>query len=174
VGEREFADVARARRADAVEDCRGVAVCDLNGDGRLDLAINVNHENTPPVLLMNRVADSGNFMFLKLIGGSGGNRDAIGARASIEVDIDGKRKQITRWVEVGTGYAAQSEMRLHFGLADAQRIESLAIRWPDGTVQELAGDSLRDLINGAWVIRQGSDQIAALSGSVEIAMSRAE
>jgi hypothetical protein len=173
IGDKEFADVARARGCDVIEDSRGVAVADVNGDGQLDLVINVNN-NAAPVLLMNRVRDAGNFVHLKLIGGPGGNRDGIGARVSIEIEIDEKRKQMTRWVEAGTGYAAQSDMRLHFGLADAETLDSLAIHWPDGSDQRFEDDKLTRLINGSWVIRQGSSEIVAQRSPVErIALTQA-
>jgi hypothetical protein len=37
-----------------------------------------------------------------------------------------------REVRSGTGYISQDDMRLHFGLAQNDRVDSLVIRWPDG------------------------------------------
>ena len=42
-----------------------------------------------------------------------------------------------REVRSGTGYISQDDMRLHFGLAQNDRIDSLVIRWPDGRRERL-------------------------------------
>jgi hypothetical protein len=66
--------------------------------------------------------------------GTRGNRDGIGARLSLTT---GGRTQI-REVRSGYGYLGANDLRVHFGLGQATRIERLEIRWPSGSVQALA------------------------------------
>jgi hypothetical protein len=54
-------------------------------------------------------------------------------------------------VRSSDSYVSSSDVRLHFGVADAQVIEKMQIRWPDGTVEEHAGLAS----NREYVIRQG-------------------
>jgi hypothetical protein len=59
------------------------------------------------------------------------NRDAVGSRVLLTLS-DGS--VLRRDVEIGTGVASQSSLRLHFGLGDEEPA-SIEIRWPDGTVE---------------------------------------
>lgn len=68
----------------------------------------------------------------------GSNRDAIGARVRLEVG----EKTLTRLVEAGSGYAAQSAFPVHFGLGDAESIRALEITWPGGRHERIEGDAL--------------------------------
>jgi len=130
-----FIDVGRAVAADTQADSRGAAVADFDGDGRLDLALNNN--NARPTLLLNQLAQAGNWVELDLIGAVS-NRDAVGAR----VRLTSGGRSLSRWVEAGSGYASQSAHTLHFGLGEAERIEAVEIDWPSGHQQRLAGAEL--------------------------------
>ena len=108
---------------------RGAAFADLDGDGRMDIVVN-NLDDQPTVLLNRSV--SGNWIELKLVGRSS-NRDAIGARATITA---GGKKQVAE-VRAGHSYLSQSDLKLHFGLGPAKKIDAIEIRWPRGGVQKL-------------------------------------
>lgn len=107
----------------------GVAAADIDNDGAIELLINNSHDH--PTLLKN-VGEHGNWLLLKLEG-TKSNRDAIGARVTVRV----AGHQQTQEVRSGGGYISQSDLRLHFGLGDAQKVESVDIRWPSGLVQRL-------------------------------------
>lgn len=142
LGGGRYLDVARATGGDDLRDGRGVAVADLDGDGRLDLVINNN--NARPAIVMNRLAASGNWLALELVGSpeNGSPRDAAGARVRLTLAGDGRPSTLTRWVEIGSGYAAQSPLAVHFGLGAATRVEALEIDWPSGRVDRLSGAEL--------------------------------
>ena len=140
IGPGQYADVARPLGCDTIEDSRGVAIADFDADGLLDIVVSNN--NAKPAIYLNRVQGAGNWLRLKLTAAAGGNRDAIGARVDIDVSEAGQAKTLTRWVEAGTGYAAQSDMRVHFGLGVTDRITSLTITWPNGERQTFAGDTV--------------------------------
>lgn len=107
---------------------RGLAVGDLDGDGRPEIVIvNINEK---PSLLKNEGSHQ-NFLYLTLVG-TKSNRSAIGARVTVEA---GGRRQIDE-VMSGGSYYSQNDLSLHFGLGSAQVAERIEVRWPSGLVQE--------------------------------------
>ena len=63
------------------------------------------------------------------------NRDAIGARVEIEA---GGRTQIGE-VRSGGSYLSHNDMRVHFGVGSARRVDRIRIRWPNGRTETLEG-----------------------------------
>ena len=106
---------------------RGLAVGDLDNDGRLDIV--VNNLDGSPEILHNEIATRGSWLTVKLAG-SGGNTDAIGATVTARA---GSFMQ-TQVVQSGASYISQNDMRLHFGLGRATEVDTLEVRWPNGTV----------------------------------------
>ncbi|HMG74119.1 MAG TPA: CRTAC1 family protein [Pyrinomonadaceae bacterium] len=155
VGNGQFMDVARPTGSDGIKDGRGVAIADFNGDGRLDLVINNN--NATPTLYLNSVKRSGNSVVIKLEGNvkepEGNmrtNRDAIGAQVRLAV----AGKTMMRQVEAGSGFAAEAMLPVHFGLSNADRIETVEITWPSGLVQRFDGSQTRDWLNSFVEIKE--------------------
>jgi hypothetical protein len=109
---------------------RGLAVGDLDDDGRLDVVI--NDLDGRPQVLHNELAGAGHWLLVKLKG-KGPNTDAIGAVVTVKA---GALAQ-TRVVQSGTSYLSQDDMRRHFGLGAATRADSVEVRWPDGTSTRL-------------------------------------
>ncbi|NWG74975.1 MAG: CRTAC1 family protein [Rubrivivax sp.] len=124
---------------------------DLDGDGRLDvlLALDENPDFKPwwrvkarekqrarwtVVALRNELATTGQWLQVDLLGADG-NRQGIGATVAAKT---GPRTQV-KAVGHGEGsFFSQGLYRLHFGLGDADRVDSLLVRWSDGTTQEVA------------------------------------
>jgi enediyne biosynthesis protein E4 len=109
---------------------RGLAVGDLDNDGRLDVVI--NDLDGSPQLLHNELAGAGNWLLVKLKG-KGLNTDAVGA----EIVLKAGTLSLMRLVQSGTGYLSQDDMRQHFGLGSAKRADSIEVRWPDGTTTRM-------------------------------------
>ncbi len=130
---------------------RGAAFGDIDNDGDIDvLVINMNDR---PTLLRNDTTAGNNWITLKLVAKSG-NRDAIGARVSLEQEGS---VQVTE-VRSGGSYLSQNDMRVHFGLGRSKNVPPLKVRWPDASVEWF--DHLTP--NGIHVIRQGQGRSAAV------------
>jgi hypothetical protein len=105
---------------------RGIAVGDIDDDGRVDIAI--NDLDGAPQLLHNEIATRGNWLLVALKGSSP-NTGAIGAEITVTMP-SGKQ---TALVQSGTGYISQDDKRQHFGLGTATEAD-VSVKWPDGTV----------------------------------------
>ena len=132
---------------------RGVAFGDVNNDGNMDIVIlNVGE---PPTLLINRGNNSNHRVLFRLVG-SHSNRAAIGARMTITA---GNLVSMNE-VKAGSSYLSQNDLRLHFGLGSERLMQSVEIRWPDGSVEtlhNLAADQIYTIVQ-----RQGIKAQTAL------------
>jgi hypothetical protein len=124
---------------------RGLAIGDLDNDGRLDAV--VLNQNEPLVYLHNNTEKPGHYIRFSL-GGTKSNRDGVGAR--ITIVYAGRRLMSER---IGGGsYQSASDPRLHFGLGTSVEVESVEVRWPSGQVDHhegLIADREYRLVEGA-------------------------
>ena len=128
-GDGTFTDVGWLNAADRDEDGRGIAILDIDRDGRLDIAM--RNYRQPAVLLRN-IGPGGNYATFKLQG-TASNRDAVGARIRLRT---GDQWQ-TRVVTLGSGYLSGSTLHQHFGLGGAMMIDQIEIEWPSGKTSRL-------------------------------------
>jgi len=111
---------------------RGMAVGDLFNDGKIDAVINVMDGH--PVLLRNVSADHNHWIELKLIGGSkGAHYDPTGATVYLTANGMKQREDVIS----GGSYLSSNDMRPHFGLGQATKIDDIEIHWPDGKVEHV-------------------------------------
>jgi len=131
----------------AVSSARGLAMGDLWNDGRISAVI--SNMNAPPMLLVNDVRNGNHWIAFRTVG-SKSNRDGIGAKITMKA---GARTFVDE-VRSGSSFDSSSDMRVHFGLGEMTKIDSVQVRWPSGLVERfenLKVDMIQTLKEGSGV-----------------------
>ena len=109
---------------------RGACFADYDNDGKVDLfMVNLGAQG---YLLHNVSPGANHWLAIQLVGKKS-NRDGIGAK--VEVAAGGVKQRAER--VSGSGYLSQDDARLHFGLGNAAKADTVTVTWPSGTVQTL-------------------------------------
>jgi len=127
---------------------RGVAAGDLFNDGNVDLVI--EDLAGSPMILQNSGIAGRHWVSFELQG-TKSNRLAIGARLKI---VAGGMTQ-TEEIHSGGSYLSQNDLRVHFGLNTAKKIDSVEIRWPSGkieTLKNLDADKFYSVLEGQGIV----------------------
>jgi len=127
---------------------RGLAVGDLFNDGNVDFV--VGDIDGGPMILRNRGIQGRHWVSFEL-NGSKSNRLALNARITIVAS------GITQTDEVHSGgsYLSQSDLRIHFGLANATKIDKIEIHWPSGRSEILTNlvvDQHYTVVEGSGIV----------------------
>jgi hypothetical protein len=124
---------------------RGAAFGDIFNTGNIDVVLlNVGE---PMTLLKNMNSDGNHRVLFKLVG-TKSNRAAIGARVTVRA----AGFQQMAEVRGGASYLSQNDLRLHFGLAAATKMDWVEIRWPSGKVEKfenLPADCIYTVVEGS-------------------------
>lgn len=131
---------------------RGLAYCDFDRDGDLDLLMTTN--NGPAHLFRNDQLSGNRCVRFRLVG-TKSNRDGIGA--SVHVTCSGLSQ--SQMVKSGSSYLSQSELPLTFGVGRRDQVQNLVIQWPSGRTEEY-----RNLRTGCSYICTEAKGIAAQAG----------
>lgn len=140
-------DVGSALSAPRVS--RGAAFGDIDNDGDIDIV--VGELDGPPVILRNDGGNRNNWITLELRGASS-NRLALGARVKV---VTGKLTQVDE-VRSGGSYLSQNDLRLHFGLGKAERVDRVEIRWPSGKTEALTNLAARSF----YTVKEGEGVVS--------------
>jgi len=142
----------------------GVVVADFDRDGDLDLIVGHSRARCDPDgafdcyptaqirMFENTLGDQGNWVQIRLEGGEGTNRAAIGARVRVT------SRDVTQTQEVGGGhglYGTQNDRILHFGLGTGCEAE-VEVRWPDAA---LTTETFTLRGGHRWYIAQGEPAV---------------
>jgi len=109
---------------------RGAAIGDFDNDGHLDILVSNNGQ--VPQLLRNDGHNANHWLEILLIG-TKSNRDGVGSRVKLsagDLVLYDQRKG-------GMSYQSAQDPRLHFGLGQHTKVDSIEIVWPSGDVTKL-------------------------------------
>lgn len=129
---------------------RGAAFGDFDNDGDIDVVVNT--VNDYPQLLRCDTKLGNNWIKIRTTG-TKSNRSGIGARLVCVTQDPVEKKPHRQIDEVrsGGGYFSQSDLRVHFGLGKAEKVDVLEIHWPSGQV-----DTLKDVkVNQVVFVKEG-------------------
>jgi hypothetical protein len=132
-GAGKFVDVAQTVGAIDTYDGRAVALADLWNRGVLDVI--VANQRGPLLVYKNTVTPDDQWIEFELEGAKS-NRSAIGAQVALTWSNPTDQTQIQQ-VSGGSGFSAQNDRRLHFGLGRNPQVKSAMIRWPSGKTQTI-------------------------------------
>jgi len=115
---------------------RGCAFGDFDNDGDIDVVVNA--VNDYPQLLRCDQKNQNNWVKVRTIG-TKSNRSGIGARLRCVTRVPGETKPHSQIDEVRSGgsYFSQNDLRVHFGIGKAEKVDLLEIRWPSGAIEKL-------------------------------------
>jgi enediyne biosynthesis protein E4 len=122
-----FEDVSARAGACVTARSRGMgcAFGDFDNDGNVDILI--NRMNDYPSLLRCRRKNNNHWISIRAIG-TKSNRSAIGARFKC---FTGNHVQMDE-VRSGGSFISQNDLRIHFGLGTAEKIDRIEVQWPSG------------------------------------------
>ena len=115
---------------DLDQDGRSFAVLDIDGDGDPDLVVMADRQ-APQLRIFRNDFETTSASLAVRLRGTTSNRDAIGARVTVETD----RLRKTRIVQAGSGFLSQHSKELLIGLGASERVLKLTVNWPSGETQ---------------------------------------
>ncbi len=127
---------------------RGSSVGDLDNDGDLDILLN-NIDDAPTLLRNDGANKTGHWLTLKLVGDPAKKcpRDAIGT--VVFCTANGRRMR--EEVASGRSFNSQSDLRIHFGLGAATKVDKLEVRWANEKMEEFVIKNVDQIV----MIEQG-------------------
>jgi hypothetical protein len=120
---------------------------DIDNDGDVDLVVTSNGGALE--VLRNNSGRERHALTVR-VAGARSNRNGIGSRVTIAAQ---GRAQM-REVKSGSSYLGQNDLRMHFGLGDATRVDRVDIRWPSGeveTLRDVAADQIVTVTEGKGI-----------------------
>jgi enediyne biosynthesis protein E4 len=141
-GNGTFSDISSAAGTaiTAASSSRGLAVGDLWNDGKISAV--VSNMNAAPSLLVNQIRSANHWIGIRTIG-TKSNRDGIGARIRVKTAT----RILVDEIRSGSSYISNSDMRVHFGLGAAAKVEWVEIRWPSGLIERFADLKVDEIHN---------------------------
>ncbi len=110
---------------------RGAAFGDYDNDGDIDIFL--NNANQPATLLRNEGGNSNHWLTIQPIG-TQSNASGIGTKVVVKAGDMSLFKE----VRSGASYLSQSDVRVHFGLGENSKIDTLEIHWQSGRIEQFS------------------------------------
>ena len=124
----------------------GAAVADIDNDGILELLVSHGESGLQPLSLY-KANIKKPFKFLRILPKTTFDAPARGATVILNTNIRNHAKTI----DAGSGYLCQMEPVAHYGLRNGEKINSVTIKWTDGSSDNFNIDEL----NKTYIFRKG-------------------
>jgi hypothetical protein len=146
-GDGTFKDISASAGAGiaTAASSRGLALGDLWNDGKISAVI--SNMNDRPSLLVNQIRTPNHWITIHTVG-TKSNRDGIGARIRVKTAT----RILVDEVRSGSSYSSNSDMRVHFGLGAAAKVEWVEVRWPSGLTERFTNLSVDEI----HTVKEGS------------------
>ncbi|HET9834492.1 MAG TPA: FG-GAP-like repeat-containing protein [Vicinamibacterales bacterium] len=115
---------------DLDQDGRSFAVLDVDRDGDPDLVVMAARQ-APQLRIFRNDFETKSASIAVRLRGTRSNRDAIGARVTVDTD----RLHKTKILQCGSGFLSQHSKELLIGLGASERVVKLTVSWPSGETQ---------------------------------------
>ncbi|KAA3615123.1 MAG: PKD domain-containing protein [Calditrichaeota bacterium] len=120
---------------------------DYDNDGDLDLFLSDGNQlNNSQALFQNEIGPENNWLNVSLAG-TVSNNAAIGAKVRIKAIISGSAVWQFREVSAQNSFNSHNSLRLHFGLGDAENVDSLQVLWPSGQITNMENVSSKQFLS---------------------------
>ncbi|HET7103770.1 MAG TPA: CRTAC1 family protein [Terracidiphilus sp.] len=153
-GKFQYVPAVKGTGLAVITSARGAAFGDLFNDGKIDVVI--SPIDGPAILLRNVNPDHHHWVELKLIGGAGSPRDAVGAVVFLSANGISQRQDVLS----SGSYISSNDKRVHFGLGDATNAGTAEIHWPSGRRERIRVPA----VDRIYTITEGKGITAALCG----------
>ncbi|MBA4410097.1 MAG: CRTAC1 family protein [Odoribacter sp.] len=154
-GKGHFRNVGKDRGAyfTTKKSGRGLAICDFDNDGNLDVIVShVDNKPVAPALLRNEGGNGNHWLGLTL---KGKNGPASAISAKVTITAGGKKQvHVNQWA---TSYLSNNEPRLHIGLGQQKQIDQVEINWSDGKKEifkNIGCDKYLTILQGTGIASQ--------------------
>ncbi len=124
----------------------GAAVADIDNDGILELLVSHGESGLQPLSLF-KANIKKSFNFLRILPKTPFNAPARGATVILNTNMRNHAKTI----DAGSGYLCQMEPVAHYGLRNGEKVNSVTIRWTDGSSNNFNINQL----NKTYVFQKG-------------------
>ena len=144
-GAGQMSEVAQVVGATDTYDGRAVALADLGNRGVLDVL--VANQRGPVLVYRNAVEPGRHWIQFELeaapvVSGFGRtSRSPIGSRVELHWNGKVQAQEIT----AASGFSAQNQRRVHYGLGSATAVDRVVIRWPSGGTQTIERPAIDQL-----------------------------
>ena len=154
-----FSNVTTAAGVGHLQKGHGVAFADFDNDGDQDIFIQLGGAYAGDAFgnaLFQNPGFGHHWITLKLVGKKS-NRSAIGARIRVEIEEEGKKRSVYKWVNSGGSFGA-NPLRQEIGVGKVTKIDVLEVFWPTSgrtqTFRDLAVDQFIEITEGASEYRE--------------------
>ena len=129
-GQGGYDDISGTVGLDLDQDGRSFAVLDIESDGDPDLVVMAARQ-APQLRVFRNDFERTSASIAVRLRGTKSNRDAVGARVTVDTD----RVHKTKILQCGSGFLSQQSKELLIGLGASERIVKLTVSWPSGETQ---------------------------------------